>query len=469
LTASPTPRRITGILLLALLGLTALAYCGTQIAPVVPPGLAPLPADLDQRVRTLVKAAEHYRGLKLEHPVPRGAIDVAGMKKAVAEDLSQDLPPARLAEVDAALKAFSLIPETMNLTTYLPDLLSSQTAGFYDAKRKYLAIASRKGGMLDHADGGDSPDGRMEDAVLVHELTHAIQDQHFDLEKLTSADPLLDLDLAESALAEGDATLTMFDFLAGTSVEDSPELARRATELLSHPPSDDSGSSQPGEKELAEAPAWFRETLLFSYTEGFAFCLAVRQHGGQPLLDYAFKTDPPRSSEQILHPDKWYGQRDDPIVIELPDLTTALLGYRRAALGEMGEEGIRILLREHLHDDKQADRAAAGWGGDRFAVYEKSGSQRLIGWVTDWDTETDANEFEQAAGKLGPGWEVSRTAAKRVVVLRGVDAPQRAEVVRQLAAAKAQAPPNKPVPPALLRPIAPNSSAEGRKTPSRGF
>jgi hypothetical protein len=450
---SHTLRKSAVALLLAFLGLAGAVSSDTRIMPVVPDGLTPLPATLDQRVRMLIRAAERYRGLPLEHPVQRGAINVEALRKAVAEDLAQDLPPARMAQVESALKAFGFMPEKMSLATFLPDLLSSQTAGFYDAKRKYLAIVSGVGGLLDHRQGDDdaAPEGRMEDAVLVHELTHAIQDQHFDLDKLTETDPLLDLNLAESALAEGDATLTMIDFLTGQPVEDSPEMARHAAELLSTPKPPGESASAPGEKELEEAPAWFRDTLLFSYSEGFTFCLSVRQHGGQPLLDYAFKTDHPRSTEQILHPEKWYGQRDDPIMIEIPDLTAALPGWSRGAVGEMGEEGIRILLREQIHNTTVADVAAAGWGGDRFVIYEKAG-KRLIAWVTDWDTENDATEFEHAAAKLGAGWSRSRTGPKRVVVLRGAEAAQRSGLNRELAAAKAQVPANKAVPAELLHP-----------------
>jgi hypothetical protein len=460
--------RKRAILIVALLGAAAALHSATHIAPVVPNGLTPLPPELDREVRSLLKAAEHYRGLSLEHPVPRGVIDLPGLRKAVSEDLDEDLPPARRAEAEAALKAFGLMPDTMSLATYLPDLLSSQTAGFYDAKRKYLAIVARAGGLLEKPNVGEdsaAEDRRMDNAVLVHELTHAIQDQHFDLEKLTSDDPLLDASLAESALAEGDATLTMFDYIAGVEVEQSPELARRAIALL-HGPQHAGQSGVPGEKELEEAPAWFRETLLFSYTDGFAFCLKVRQQGGQKLLDYAFSTDPPRSTEQVIHPEKWYGKRDDPVAIEFPDLSPALGGWKKAAEGEMGEEGIRVLLHQNLKDEHAATAAAEGWGGDRFTVWEQNG-RRLVAWATEWDTRADATEFLAAAARLGHGWQAERTGATRVVVLRNVATADQRAVIRLLAAAVAKPPLNRPVPRELVN--AQGAPEEGRKTAARGL
>jgi hypothetical protein len=456
-------RRAAAVAVLGSAFFLALAPPGTRasitVAPSraagLPPGLTPLPPALDRHMGELVRAAEHFRGLRLERPVPRGAIDPAALRKAMSDDLGEELPPAKMAAVETALKAFGFIPETMSLAVYYPELLSSQTAGFYDAKRKYLAIVRRPGSLLDgkrRAPAGDGPARRMDDAVMVHELTHAIQDQHFNLEKLTAADPLLDASLADTALAEGDATLTMLDFITGTRVEASPEIAHNLERSLGDPRQLlAAAASDPAARQMAEAPAWLRDTLLFSYSQGFTFCMDVRRHGGQKLLDYAFRTDPPRSTEQVLHPEKWYGRRDDPIAIVWPDLESDLAGWRRAALGEVGEEGIRILLDQALHDQRRADAAAAGWGGDRFAVYERPG-QRLLAWITDWDTETDAQEFQDATAALGPDWTLQRASPRRVTLLRGPLAPAlRESLQRTLANAQAVQPDNHPIPAELSR------------------
>jgi hypothetical protein len=172
----------------------------------------------------------------------------------------------------------------------------------------------------------------------------------------------------------------------------------------------------PGAADLAGSPRWFQDTLLFSYFAGFEFCLSVRRTGGQALLDHAFKTDPPRSSEQILHPEKWHAQRDDPVIVHLPDLSSALPGWSKAAEAQLGELSIRTLLWPAMKHER-AVRAAAGWGGDRFAVYQKADA-RLLVWVTEWDTEADAREFQSAASKLGRSWDVRRMGS-RVVVTRG--------------------------------------------------
>jgi hypothetical protein len=283
---------------------------------------------------------------------------------------------------------------------------------------------------MDGALGGEAQ--KMEEMVLVHELTHALQDQTFDLRRFIADDPLSDEATARTALVEGDASLVMFDWFAAEKTLSSA--LRSAGNQAA------GASGLPGAKEMAAAPPWLRATLEFGYLEGYLFCLSVRQKGGQELLDRAFTQDPPRSSEQILHPEKWHTQRDDPIVLPWPDLTRELPGARKLAEGQLGELGIWILLREATRDREAAnaaETAAAGWGGDRFAVYEKDG-RRLLAWITEWDSETDAGEFLVAVRRLGhleKNWRVKRVSPRRTVVLRGPWTWREARAVRAAFAA----------------------------------
>jgi hypothetical protein len=246
---------------------------------------------------------------------------------------------------------------------------------------------------------------------------------------------------ARSALTDGDATLTMTSFLAGMNLEDLPAAADAMKTFLSDPETL-AGSDVPGGAELAKAPLWIRDSLLFGYVQGFAFCLEVRRAGGQKLLDHAFATDPPRSSEQILHPEKWHGRRDDPILLRWPDLKADLPGWREVSSGETGEATLQSLLRQSVRDREKADAAAAGWGGDRFKIYERQG-RRLLVWWTEWDSEADAREFQAAARELGRGWRAEALSSRRVLVLRGdLDRKGRAALRTRLAAAEAVAPAN---------------------------
>jgi len=434
-------------LIALLLLLTAAVGAEPPKPAVLPEGVTPLPPESARHMQTLLEAAEKYRGLKAKAAIPAGTLEEAGLKKKLLENMRQHLPAESLRSAEVSLKAFGLIPEAMDLGKYLPELLTSQVAGYYDTELKYLAMI-RRGGAAPAPEGPTSEVPSDEDAVLVHELTHALQDQSFDLLKLEKEDdPLADSGSALTALAEGDATLTMMDFLSQTNFERLPN-AERVTRSMTADPDQMMAAlpDLPGADQFAQAPVWLRDNLLFPYLQGMAICVSVRMRGGQKLLDYAFATDPPRSTEQILHPEKWHTRRDDPIGIRLPDLASDLPGYRKAADGEMGELSVRRLLREGLKDQDRAVAAAAGWGGDRFAVYEKTGGGRLLVWVTDWDSEADARELRTALADLGHGWRVEAAGPQRVVAMRGDLKPeQRRKIGPRLAAAPSERPANRDI------------------------
>jgi hypothetical protein len=246
--------------------------------------------------------------------------------------------------------------------------------------------------------------------ILAHELTHALQDQNYDLTKL----PLHqkdndDLALATSALLEGDATILMTDFYAQHAAQ-----GKMLTDLLAML------TGQKTEK-LQAAPVFFRELLVFPYQAGQQFALALSFRGGYEALNRAL-ADPPQSTEQILHPEKYFGERDHPVAVELPDLPTT--EWRRIGNNVLGEFGIRTMLQTHLRP-AEAKIAAAGWGGDRYQVYERGAGGPLgLVWRTVWDTEADATEFAGAyevyAQKRGVAARVVRQGL-RVTIAQSAD------------------------------------------------
>jgi len=425
------------------------------------PGVRADPAwEQERHLLELLHQAETWRGLRAKQHIESRTLAEKELAGEVAESFREDMPAGTLRSIESALKAFGLIPESLDLAVFLPKLLTQEIAGYYDPEEKILSLIRREGGVLGGREAEIGMDAqRAEDMVLVHELTHALQDQHFDLTTFTKTDPMSDAATARQALVEGDATLTMLDALLAIPVEELPGAEKLIEATLGSSTWMSESPDMPGSKELAGAPPYIRETLLFSYAQGNLFCLSVRRKGGQKLLDHAFRTDPPRSSEQILHPEKWHGRRDDPVAVEWPDLAAVLPGYAKAAEGEMGELTIRILLRESLKDEARAETAAAGWGGDRFAIYQTGGekdSRRLLAWITEWDSTEDAAEFAAAAQQLGQGWRTERPTAMRVVVLRGEMAPEQAGALREsLAKAPARRPVNREIDLAALGTLTP--------------
>jgi hypothetical protein len=431
----------------------ALPLVAGRAEPATPvAGVAPLPPEEARHFAELLRAAEEYRGLKAKGPVTAGSLSLAALKAQMTQltaPAGEDAPALDLPALEAGLKAFDLIPETMDLGRYLPELMSTQVAGYYDPNRKYLALvdppsaepakegkeekkgapppAAKEGaGAAVNGGGGDAGEGERKlesNRTMVHELTHALQDQSFDLRRLLSDHDLMsDVRMSRKALVEGDATLTELDYNFRMGLETLPGLGEILAGLMAEPQKlIERSPDLPGVRQMMAAPAWIRDTLLFSYLQGAAFCMEVRQQGGQALLDYAFATDPPRSTAQILHPEKWYGRRSDPVILHLPDLGADLPGYRKTAEGTLGELSLRIYLREGLHDAAWAADAAAGWTGDRFAVYQKGGARRVF-WMSEWANGLEAGQFKHALDSVG-GWRTSTFGPLQVLAVRDSRGP----------------------------------------------
>jgi hypothetical protein len=138
-----------------------------------------------------------------------------------------------------------------------------------------------------------------------------------------------------------------------------------------------------------------RETLLFPYQEGLTWTRALYQNGGWSAVSRAFKTLP-QSSEQILHPPKYF-IHEAPVKVSLPDLHPALgPGWRRIETDVNGEWSFYLILDEFLKSVSTSKQAAAGWGGDRYATYESANGQSAYVSLSAWDTVKDAREFFDA-------------------------------------------------------------------------
>ena len=257
----------------------------------------------------------------------------------------------------------------------------------------------------------------MQRPAIAHELEHALQDQHFDLLALTK--PLKDdgdRQLAHAALVEGDGTAVMLELQAQSMrlpVEQLPDLVSQLGEQLLH--------GAPGQTPAFDgAPTYVRDTLIFPYLEGLRFVMALRRGKPWSRIDAVFK-QPPSSTEQILHPDR-YLSHDEPVLIDAAPLV-GLAPRKEIRRDVMGELGLRILFRTRL-PEPQADAAATGWGGDRLVAY--ASDDRSVPVVVDrstWDTELDAKEaydaFVALFGKITGGKPVATQTGARYVDTNG--------------------------------------------------
>jgi hypothetical protein len=398
-------------------------------------------------VRALAGALERLRGASLGGDVPVERQSVAGFRAFVTRALDRTLPPAEAEARSKALAAFGLVARGYDLRKALLDLYVSQAGAYYDP-------AARTFFLLDLALA--APD---RDALIVHELAHALQDRRFGLAAALERARIAGNDDAESALLhliEGEATYLMTEArldasgLAGADRAATEEVLAGRIRDLDRPAlvasaaavRDRLGPAAKDVKAAIDALAGVPDVLFWSlyspYTRGAWEVHRTRAAGGWAAVDALFAR-PPASTEQVLHPEKALAEpRDEPVAVSIPGEVAAALEpeWRLVRENTLGELGTRIFLATFSRTDtpQAADRAAAGWGGDRYAVFErkKDGALALV-WRTAWDTESDAVEFEEALRALGrtPLGKAGPAIRRRGREVSLVDAPDvRDRIVR---------------------------------------
>ncbi len=324
--------------------------------------------------RAIEKGISEIRELPFQHPVAYKQISRDELKAYIVSKLGIQYSAEEFKNYEAALQRMGLIPRNLDLMKTVTSLLTEQVAAFYDQDTQDLYTFPEF-----------NLNNNMERMILAHELVHALQDQRFGLLKLPlRAKDNDDLALAASALVEGDATYQMGVYLRQNY--NAQEWLGDLNELFIQPM-----------EQIQAAPAYIRDSLLFPYEAGQNFAAALHARGGNAAIDEAFQS-PPESSEQILHPEKYcQTPRDRPYPVEFHFKVQG--GWKKLQENVVGELGVRSLLCEVLGADK-TEKAAEGWGGDRYVVYDTGADRWVLVWETVWDTPRDAREFFNALDEL---------------------------------------------------------------------
>jgi hypothetical protein len=344
----------------------------------------------------LLKAADEItlqvariRGLEPKAPIKRGIETREEIARYLDRRVKEDYDEKDLLAEGRLLEKLGLIPEAAKYKDLVMKLLTEQVGGYYDPDEKTLFIA------------GWLPIDQQR-PVMAHEIAHALQDQYFDLGRMIKLDLERKNDdeaLAHRALAEGDGMAVMLDYLlqpAGKTFVELPDLVfvmRSQLTLM--------------ESQFAvfrEAPVYLKESLLFPYGYGAAFLQKARANGRPWSAVDKIYSDLPESTEQIMHPDKYFVSRDKPKQFKSQELVGSFgdrwhEGYSTV----LGEFSMLLLLKLHLPEER-AGKAAEGWGGDRVVLIDEAqgqGSFVLLDSI--WDTDQDAEEFRQALEEWLPG------------------------------------------------------------------
>jgi hypothetical protein len=313
-------------------------------------------------------------GLKLLSPLKKSLRSREEIRAYVMKQMNEEKSPAERYADQRSAEAFGLLPRGFDLDSFMINVLTEQVEGLYDPKAREFYIA----------DWSPLSDQRM---VMAHELTHALEDQHFKIEDwLKAARPNEDAELARDAVLEGSAMAAMVDYLmlgTGRSLKDLPDFdpGMLIGDLSSTPA-------------LQKAPPFLKDALIFPYIGGLNFSASIMRNTGWAALPGVFEK-PPVSTQQILHP-ALYRSGKIPATVALPPLEK-LLGENWSKLDEnvMGEFGWKEVLKQFLDNDRPKSLAAA-WDGDRYAVFEQKQTKKLV-----LATRLHLNDEEDAARFFG--------------------------------------------------------------------
>lgn len=371
-------RFTASVALLLMLALFAASVNGAWqgAAAIAKPDIAALNSTAE-----ILKVVSRLRALDIKQSVKSSFKTKDEIEQSVIRDLDENTPPEEFEASQKTLLKLGLVTSSFRLRDYVVQLLREQVAGFYEPRTKEFYLAA----WLPIAD---------QKRVIAHELVHALQDQHFDLRRFENwpkGDS--DAELAAHALVEGEATLVMieYDFEQQGMKLDMNKIGSLTDNMIEQ----DSDSDAKAYPVLANAPKVLKENLQFPYIYGAGFVGAVLKNRSWHALDTSYARLP-SSTEQIMHPERFL-VRDNPVKIELPDLAGSLgPNWKKADNDVNGEFGYLVALAEFI-PKRTARAAAAGWGGDRYALYENKATGGIVlTQYTTWDTENDAREFFEA-------------------------------------------------------------------------
>jgi hypothetical protein len=307
------------------------------------------------------------RGLELRRRLNSRLVEPAPLADKVSELAFSELDPDETRNTEQLLIALRLAPPDIDLAAIVESLYREQILGLYVPEEATLYVRQR---------GTDSPAQRM---TTAHEITHALQDQAYDLVQLQAdAEEDDDASLAMLSLVEGDAVLTQQ--LWSQRHLSAEEIAEAAGETA-------------GGNSLAQAPDYLRASLFFPYAQGGLFVAELYRTGGFDAIDEAF-ADPPTSTEQIMHPER-YQDGDDPQAV--PVRVQPRQGWRRASTYEFGEFDLHQMLLPL--GEETAATAAEGWDGGTVRSWTRDGKTAVAAQLV-FDSDEDA---EQVCDAL-PQW-----------------------------------------------------------------
>jgi len=365
-------RGLKRVWILAVAGL--LASCSSSNPS---PKISPPPEsfkELQQRI-ALIRELPFKREVSLADESPKATFE--GI-------LADEYGTQSLVHISRAYKRLGLLPESTDFGAALADYVRLERTFYYEARKDLLVILP-DGTQLVQA-MREEPGRNLEQLRVVLALSRALQEQHFQWQGKLNGISLEDRKLAFRALAVGDTVLVGIAYLQASQQTTTPSdsvrtLARWATAL---------------EKISSHLPQLLQKKLVFPYRDGSQFVQWAHAAKGWTGVNAVF-ADPPFSTSQILHPEKYYVKRENPLHLR-PSALARQMKESAVVDQTLGEYLVQLLLALNL-SRQEASQIAAAWTGDQLSAYQE-GDNLLTAWITAWKKDDDARAFYRAYQNL---------------------------------------------------------------------
>jgi hypothetical protein len=345
--------------------------------------------DLFRSVDEILKFVSEDTGLPIKHPVKRALASREQVQKYVEDRMKDDEDAKRFEQSEMVMKKLRLLPADFDLRSFLVQLLKEQVAGYYDAKTKTVYLL-------------DWVEPEAQKPVLAHELTHALQDQNFDLQKWTKAARGKD-DIegderiaARQAVTEGQGMVVLVDYMlrsTGQTIRTSPMLADAISRSM---------ISNAGTPILGRAPQYIKDVLLFPYQYGVSFERDLLVKDGIQGAFAGAMQNPPQDTHEIMQPQAYLdGQRVPPL---RPLDLAKVVGkkYSKYDLGILGEFDIESLL-DQFAGQGAAQTVSPNWRGGYYYAFVPAKAppktMPLLAYISRWSSVDAASEFAAAYSK----------------------------------------------------------------------
>ncbi len=404
------------------LGTIALLMAGlTSVAAADPGQSSPDKVRSTQDFKDIQREVETLRGKTFLREVPVYKISEKELRAIADRELEKDLPGAKLHDYEKLLGWLDVVPPDTDLKAVYGDFLVDQVAGLYDSDTKEMCIPGISTATTNLEKKAaekklDALSSQMDEIVLAHEFTHALEDQYWPIDDPRDHDfkASTDRGTAHSYLAEGSATRAMVEAIPAQMSEGSPRTYFLLWNALHSHVGEfainyELGGVWKGKDALvAGVPDTIARTEAMPYSFGYAFCTGIMRDWGLDGLDYIYE-HPPVSSSQVMHPVKCWQWRDLPVRIDVPEILPG--GWNQISSDSVGEAGIAVLLGCQLKSLNHGLDAARGWDGDHVVLFENTNGHRLFVWASSWDSE-------YAAGRYVNTWLQEREKVHHATVTR---------------------------------------------------